>query len=86
LPFNPAQNSRGITVLSVSLRDFTVSPSPPWTAGQTISLRVQSVQDGTPRAGVKIRFYINKIDERGGVEASTYVEATTGSDGYASAS
>jgi hypothetical protein len=83
MPYNSVQATKGITVLGVTLQNFTVSPAAPWTAGQTITLRVQSVQDSTPRVGKKIQFTIMDMDTG---EWAVLVEATTGSDGYAQAS
>jgi len=83
LPYNAISATKGIAVLGVTLQNFTVSPGAPWTAGQTVTLRVQSVQDSTPRVGKKIQFTIMDMDT---AEWAVLVEATTGSDGYAQAS
>jgi hypothetical protein len=83
LPYNSAQATKGIAILGVTLQNFTVTPAAPWTAGQTVTLRVQSVQDSTPRVGKKIQFTIIDMDTW---EWAVLVEATTGSDGYAQAS
>jgi len=79
LPYNSAQASKGVTVLAVSLKNFSVTPSAPWTVGQSVTLRVQSLQDSTPRVGKTIRFLVLDLD----TGAMTSVDATTGSDGYA---
>jgi hypothetical protein len=71
-----------VRVLGVTLRDFKVTPSAPWTAGQTVELQVQSVEDSTPRVGKTIRFIFFDLDT--GYTKS--VDATTGSDGYAKTS
>jgi hypothetical protein len=79
MPYNSAQATKGITILGVTIKDFKVIPGAPWTAGQTVTLQAQSVQDSTPRVGKTIRFLILDMD----TGATTHVDATTGSDGYA---
>jgi hypothetical protein len=83
MPIQPVSGTEQIAVLSVALQDFWVTPTPPWTAGQTVTLRVQSVENGTPRVGKRIQFTIIDMDTW---ESGVLVEATTGSDGYAVAS
>jgi hypothetical protein len=75
-----ASGTKSVTVLAVKLQNFTVTPAAPWTAGQTVTLKVQSVQDSTPRVGKSIYFYATTQ-----AGTSTYFSATTGSDGYATA-
>lgn len=82
MPYSSAQATVQVTVLAVSLTDFTVTPSQPWRAGQTVTLRVKALQGSTPRVGKTIRFLILDVD----TGATTYVDAVTGSDGYATAS
>jgi hypothetical protein len=59
MPYNSAQATKGITILAVTVT-LEVSPSPPWTAGQTVTLKATVTKDGTPWAGATVNFYISR--------------------------
>jgi len=80
LPYISSQNSKSISVLAVSIKNFSVTPSGPWYAGQVVTLKAQFLQDSNPRAGITVKFCFN-------VESAyDFKTATTGSDGYATLS
>jgi len=53
-----AQATTSITVVGVTIT-LTVTPSPPWLAGQTITLKATVMQDSTPWDGAYIDFRWN---------------------------
>jgi hypothetical protein len=55
MPYNSSQATKGITVQLVTVA-LTVTPSPPWTAGQSITLKATVKKDGSPYSGVTVRF------------------------------
>jgi len=57
LPYNPASTGRSITVTAIVVI-LDVSPSPPWTAGQTITLTAWVFSDERPVRGAGVSFYI----------------------------
>lgn len=81
MPYQSASATRSITVQATTVT-LTVSPSPPWTAGQTITLSALVVVSGTPVSGRTVWFY--REHPSGTYEAIGY--AATGSDGRAAIS
>jgi hypothetical protein len=59
LPYNAASASKTVAVTGISLKNMTVTPGPPWTAGQTVTLKVTVYEDTTPKAGYYVYFYIH---------------------------
>jgi hypothetical protein len=78
VPYNSAQATKRITVQAVSVA-LSVTPSPPWTAGDSITLTATVLKDGSAWAGatVNFRMYFN-------AKSSIIGSKTTGSDGKAS--
>jgi len=77
MPYNSAQATKSITVLSVTIR-LSISPSPPWTAGQTINLAATVTADGNVAVGREVAFVMAI-----GRYEFTIGSAITGSDGVA---
>jgi len=61
MPYNPAQASASVAVQRVELK-LEVSPSPPWTGGEYITLRATLTSDGVPVPGRTIEFWIVSPD------------------------
>ena len=60
MPYNPAQAGRTVVVQRVELF-LDVSPSPPWTGGQTLTLTAILTSNGMPVPGARIRFLADTI-------------------------
>jgi hypothetical protein len=81
LPYNPVAGTKGVTVYAITVT-LTLSPSPPWTAGQTVSFVATLKKDGVAWAGETISFITYVL----GVIPWNIGNAVTGSDGRASLS
>jgi hypothetical protein len=57
VPYNPAQATTTVTLATASV-DLTVSPGPPWTAGQTVTLKATVKYDSIAWAGKTVSFTI----------------------------
>jgi hypothetical protein len=55
MPYNSAQATKGITVLTRTIT-YSVSPNPPWTAGQSVTFTAVVKEDGTPVVGILVHF------------------------------
>jgi hypothetical protein len=78
MPYNAVSATKSITVQAIKV-SLTVSPSPPWTAGQSVTLKATVTIDTGAGAGRTVRFFI-LYDSY-----STIIgEGTTGSDGSVS--
>jgi hypothetical protein len=82
MPYVPASGTATVGVTSVSIV-FSVSPPLPWTAGQTITFRVEVKSDGSPVAGQTVNFFYRPP---GTTAIYVVAHSTTGSDGVATAS
>lgn len=76
MPYNPVQASRSVNVMSITV-SLEVTPGPPWTAGQTITLRARVLSGGSPVPGRTVYFWLWPW------EGKVIGTGTTGSDGYA---
>jgi hypothetical protein len=83
LPYNSAQASKGITVATRRFTETGVSPSQPWTAGQTVTLKCRLLEDSTPVPGATVDFYVFRT---GWPDMIKIGSAATDSQGYASLS
>jgi len=63
MPYWSAQASRGVTALSPSI-DMTVSPSPPWKAGQTVTVKVTVKSNGNPVANTPVWLWLYSSDAK----------------------
>ena len=84
MPYNSAYSTQSVTVLAVSV-SLSVTPSPPWIAGQTITLKATAKSDGAALAGKTVQFRILnvRIEQLEGLIIGT---ATTDSSGVATLS
>jgi hypothetical protein len=57
LPYNAVSGTKAITVATVSVK-LEVSPAPPWTAGQTVTLKATVTRNGAPLPGVLVVLYV----------------------------
>jgi len=80
LPYNKAEGTKGITVETITVA-LDVSPSPPWTAGQTVTLVATVTRDTTPWAGALVLFDV--LIYLPPTVAYRIGQATTGTDGKA---
>jgi len=55
MPLNAVSATKGITVLTRTIT-YSVSPSPPWTAGQSVTFTAVVKENGTPVAGILVHF------------------------------
>jgi len=83
LPYNPIQASTSITVATRHFTETGVSPSQPWTAGQTVTLRCRLLEDSTPVPNATVDFYVFRT---GWPDMIKIGSAATDSQGYASLS
>jgi hypothetical protein len=80
MPYNPASATKSITVQKVTVT-LAITPSPPWTAGQAITLTATVLTDSSPWAGRTVNFRIYYD-----ANVITIGSKTTGSDGKATLS
>jgi hypothetical protein len=80
MPYNPASATKSITVQKVTVT-LAITPSPPWTAGQTITLTATVLIDSGAGAGRTVYFRIYYDGHM-----SVIGSGTTGSDGKATLS
>jgi hypothetical protein len=78
LPYKAVVNSTTITVSAVKVT-LTITPIPPWTAGQSITLKATVTKNGAPYAGASVLFQWMNADTGWG-DIGT---ATTDSSGVA---
>lgn len=55
MPFNVVSATKAITVLTRTIT-YNVSPSPPWTAGQSVTFTAVVKENGTPVVGILVHF------------------------------
>lgn len=79
MPYWSTQKSMSVTVYRATV-SLTVSPSPPWRAGQSVTFKARVLSDGTPLEGVPVVFQI--LDPYGNPADFEGVKYTD-SDGYA---
>jgi len=58
MPYAATEASRSISVTAISLKNMTVTPGPPWKAGQKVTLSVYVYEDTTPKPGYYVYFYV----------------------------
>ena len=63
------QATTSITVVGVTIT-LTVTPGPPWVAGQTITLKAVVMQDSTPWDGAYVKFWISNAGAPSGIPIS----------------
>jgi hypothetical protein len=61
MPYNSAEATKPITVIGVTVK-YEISPGPPWTAGQTITMKATVTKNGTPFAGTRVWFSWGNAD------------------------
>jgi hypothetical protein len=61
MPYNLIQATKSITLEKVTVA-YEVSPGPPWTAGQTITMKATVTKDSVPFAGTKVWFSWGNAD------------------------
>jgi len=69
-------------VYSVSV-SLSVSPSPPWRAGQTVTFIVTATINGNPLANTPVWIFVRFIDDAGYSRMTKIAEGTTDSSGKA---
>lgn len=80
MPFAPAQASRSVAVVAVTV-SLEVTPGPPWYAHQQVTLKARVMYDGSPAAGTLVRFYV--IDYETGFGEPAGPDVQTDGNGYA---
>jgi len=73
MPYNPASASKSITVQAISV-SLTISPSQPWTAGQTLTITVKVYSNGTLLTNRSVKVFF-------GFQSVGFAEILSGSTG-----
>jgi len=82
--YSPSEATTPITVMAIKVA-VAVSPSPPWTAGQTIAITATLTQNGNPWPGETITFIFGSAaqDNLPEIPTTEIGTAITGTDGKA---